>query len=374
MRPELGVEAKRGSLVDPAIEKYLLDLHAAMDLESFWESAQQLLDAAIPNQITGLTLQHSPIRPLHVKWTSPMPSGFFTAQPLKRFLGTESRKKIVRIGQLFSNHSDFKRSAIYRRYIAPQKCAHATCLLFWQQRRLVSAIVIMRTSAQGDLSPTETKLLRQLYQQFSITLRRLFSLERERSVRLELEEFVRRLPLPTILLRWNLRLLFQNPAAREFCATWEKGFEEARQTNARSTVPPEILNECRKLKQQLLRTHRRGVRRKNSEPKQVRHAGSPDLRATIHLKQLNDAVARPHFMIECIDSRRSAEPSITRLPHVARLTAREQELTRLVCNGQSNQEIADHACLSLPTVKKHLHAVFRKLEVSSRSQLMARML
>ena len=62
------------------------------------------------------------------------------------------------------------------------------------------------------------------------------------------------------------------------------------------------------------------------------------------------------------------------LPQLARLTGREQEVTRLVCNGQSNQEIADAARLSLPMVKKHLHAVFRKLDVSSRSQLMALML
>lgn len=231
----------------------------------------------------------------------------------------------------------------------------------------------MRTPDQGDFSPMEMKLLRQLYQQFSITLRRLRSAERERGVRVDLEEFVRRLPLPTILLRWNLKLLFQNPAAREFCATWEKGFKEARQTNAQSPVPAEILNGCRQLKHQWIRSRRRDVRWRNYEPKQVRHTTSQDLRATIHVKQLNDAVAHPHFLIECTNSRRFEEPSITRLPHLARLTAREQEVTRLVCNGQSNQEIADAACLSVPTVKKHLYAVFRKLEVSSRSRLMALM-
>jgi DNA-binding CsgD family transcriptional regulator len=42
-----------------------------------------------------------------------------------------------------------------------------------------------------------------------------------------------------------------------------------------------------------------------------------------------------------------------------------------VCEGRSNQEIADEARLSLPMVKKHLHAVFRKLEVNSRSRLIA---
>jgi DNA-binding CsgD family transcriptional regulator len=91
------------------------------------------------------------------------------------------------------------------------------------------------------------------------------------------------------------------------------------------------------------------------------------------LKQLSSVgVALPHFLIECEDlRRRRAGPVSSRLPHIVRLTRREQEVARLVCEGRSNQEIADEACLSLPMVKKHLHAIFRKLEVSSRSRLIA---
>jgi DNA-binding CsgD family transcriptional regulator len=44
-----------------------------------------------------------------------------------------------------------------------------------------------------------------------------------------------------------------------------------------------------------------------------------------------------------------------------------------VCDGRSNQEIADKSGLSLETVKKHLHSIFNKLEVPSRSRLMALM-
>ena len=81
----------------------------------------------------------------------------------------------------------------------------------------------MRTAAHGDLTPAEMKLLRQLYRQFRTALQRLGSLEREQSARTALEELVRRLPLPTILLRWNLKPVYQNRAARDFCSVWEKG-------------------------------------------------------------------------------------------------------------------------------------------------------
>ena len=303
-----------------------------------------------------------------------MADGFFAIRPLKNCISARRHKKLVRIANLFKDRSAMKRSAFYRRYMAPQTCAHGVCLLFWQRARLMCAIVIMRSADQGDFSVVETKLLRQLYRQFSIALDQLRSLEQERAVRLGLEEFVRRLPLPTILLRWNLRLLFQNPAAREFCSIWQKGWEQARATNVGPSVPPDILDECRRLKSRI----QRAGRRLNLKRVQVYAAHSPQLRATIAVKQLTSAVAQPHFMIECEDLRPSGNrpdaPINSKLSSIAQLTPREQEITRFVCDGQSNQEIASAACLSLPTVKKHLHTIFGKLEVTSRSQLMARLL
>jgi len=222
------------------------------------------------------------------------------------------------------------------------------------------------------------KLLGQLYPQVRTALLRLGSLEREHSVRMDFEEFLSGLPLPTILLRWNLKLIYQNRAARDFCAVWEKGPEEAKRTKATSGIPPEILNRCRLLKQKWASAKRLNVQQKSFKEELVHHPRSSHLRATIHLKQLSSSgVAQPHFLIECEDSRRQAAPrsgpASSTLPHFVRLTRREQEVARLVCEGRSNQEIANDAGLSLPTVKKHLHAIFRKLEVPSRSRLMALM-
>lgn len=377
MRPTLEIDAQRGSVSDPVLEKYLLDLHAAMDLESFWNSTRQLLSAAIPNQLIGLVLQHGPALLSIEKWTSPMPEGFFRACPLKSFIAAHPRTKFVRIADLFASPRTFAKSTIHRRYIAFHNCAHAACLFFRQARRLVCAIVIMRSQTTGDFSSAEMKTLRQFYPQLATGLERLRALDERRAVRADLEDFVRRLPLATISLRWNLKPLFQNRAAREFCAVWENGHDQARLIKTTATIPPEILEGCRRLKQKWQRPKRNRLSIRNSEVVKVRHPQSEDLKVTIRLKQLNDAVARPHFVIECEDlrhSQRSHQSFDPNLSQLVQLTGREQEVTRLVCNGRSNQEIADTARLSLATVKKHLHAVFRKLEVTSRSQLMALML
>lgn len=369
---------KRESMIEPVLEKPLLGLHAAMDVGSFWKATQRLLSTAIPNRVIGLALQHKPILPMIVRWTSPMPDGFFTAAPLENYIAGRPRHRFVRIGGLFSNRSSLIKSAFYRRYMAPQRCLHVVCIFFWKNRRRICVIAIMRTAKQGDLSPAERKLLRQLYPQFQTALCRLGSLEREHSVRMDFEEFLSRLPTPTIILRWNLKPIYQNPAAREFCAVWEKGPEEAKRTKATSPIPSEILDRCRLLKQQWAHARRPIAPQTGFKEERVHHPRSPHLRATLHLKQLSSCgVAQPHFLIECEDLRRQAgaytEPASSSLPHLIRLTRREQEVARFVCEGRSNQEIADGARLSLSMVKKHLHAIFRKLEVSSRSRLIALM-
>src|SRR5205809_5509570 len=374
------VGIKREAVIDPSLEKTLLSLHAAMNVGSFWKAIQQLLAAAMPNRVIGLMLQPNPILPMIARWTLPMADGFFTAEPLKNYIAAQQRPRFVRISALFSNRSSLVKSAFYRRYMAPQKCAHAVCLLFWQGHRLICVIAIMRTATQGDLSLAEMNLLRQLYPQFLTALCRLRSLEREHSLRMDLEAFLSRLPLPTILLRWNLKPIYQNRAARDFCAVWEKGPEEAQLTKATSPIPAEILDRCRLLKQQWSDAQPRTLSGPQTgfKEERVHHPRSPHLRATLHLKQLSSAgVTRPHFLIECEDLRSStaprAGPTGSRLPHLVRLTRREQEVARLVCEGRSNQEIADDACLSLPMVKKHVHGIFRKLEVTSRSRLMTLM-
>jgi DNA-binding CsgD family transcriptional regulator len=370
------VGKKREAVIDPSLEKTLLSLHAAMDVGSFWKAIQQLLAAAIPNRLIGLMLQPNPSLPMITRWTLRMPDGFFTAEPLENYIAAQQRQRFVRISDLFSNRSNLMKSGFYRRYIAPQKCAYGVCLFFWKSQRLISVIAIMRTATQGDLSPAEMNLIRQLYPQFLTALCRLRSLEREHSLRMDLEDFLSRLPMPTILLRWNLKPIYQNRAARDFCALWEKGPEEAQLMNATSPIPSEILDRCRLLKQQWAHAQRPVAPLTGFKEERVRHPRSPHLRATIHLKQLSSCgVAQPHFLIQCEDLRRHVALSTgsagsARLPHLVRLTRREQEIARLVCDGRSNQEIADNARLSLPMVKKHLHAVFRKLEVPSRSRLM----
>jgi ATP/maltotriose-dependent transcriptional regulator MalT len=48
------------------------------------------------------------------------------------------------------------------------------------------------------------------------------------------------------------------------------------------------------------------------------------------------------------------------------LTEREREILAHAASGRSNKDIADQLCVSLDTVKTHLHHIYRKLGVAGR--------
>ncbi len=54
--------------------------------------------------------------------------------------------------------------------------------------------------------------------------------------------------------------------------------------------------------------------------------------------------------------------------HPSTLTRREREVARLIAQGLSNQEIADHLVISLPTVRSHVSHILSKLNLVNRSQ------
>ncbi|HEY3872739.1 MAG TPA: LuxR C-terminal-related transcriptional regulator [Actinocrinis sp.] len=64
--------------------------------------------------------------------------------------------------------------------------------------------------------------------------------------------------------------------------------------------------------------------------------------------------------------------NFARLIARSRLTHREAEVLHLLLEGFSNRRISRTLQISEPTVKNHMHAIFLKLDVSDRTQAIAK--
>lgn len=72
------------------------------------------------------------------------------------------------------------------------------------------------------------------------------------------------------------------------------------------------------------------------------------------------------------ENRATVMAPASRQPLIEPLTERELEVLRLISQGFSNQAIADRLVVALGTVKTHTASLYRKLDVSSRTQAVAR--
>jgi two-component system nitrate/nitrite response regulator NarP len=51
------------------------------------------------------------------------------------------------------------------------------------------------------------------------------------------------------------------------------------------------------------------------------------------------------------------------------LTKRRRQVAKLACQGLSNRQIAEKIGVTEGTVKTHLHAIYEKLDIGSRTEL-----
>ncbi len=88
------------------------------------------------------------------------------------------------------------------------------------------------------------------------------------------------------------------------------------------------------------------------------------------VKRINDgdAVFSPRLAGFVLDAF-SADLSSPADPELDQLTAREQEVMRLLARGYAYKEIARRLTISIKTVETHASSVLRKLQLSSRNEL-----
>ena len=76
-------------------------------------------------------------------------------------------------------------------------------------------------------------------------------------------------------------------------------------------------------------------------------------------------------LLLAFEEKTSSTPTVNQeeIKEAYHLTSREVEIVSMIATGLEDSEIIDILCISESTFKKHLYNAYRKMNVSSRSQL-----
>lgn len=88
------------------------------------------------------------------------------------------------------------------------------------------------------------------------------------------------------------------------------------------------------------------------------------LRSTANSQPVLSPILPDRFVQNVPDSLRT--PYGDNALRLSTLSDRERQILACAAAGQSNKEIADHLCVSVETVKTHLHHIYQKLSVDGR--------
>jgi DNA-binding NarL/FixJ family response regulator len=95
-----------------------------------------------------------------------------------------------------------------------------------------------------------------------------------------------------------------------------------------------------------------------------------ELVAAVGRVAAGDAVFSPRLAGFVLDAFGTSPGDVAaRDDELDRLSAREQEVMRLIARGQTYREVAGELFISIKTVETHVSAVLRKLQLSNRAEL-----
>lgn len=360
-------------------QKLLLALHTATESRRFLKAAERLIHAVIPCDVVN-TLLHDPAdcgRPMKA-WGSdgrifthdPVREGLI-GNPLNRVLATQPGIKTFALCDCYPSIEAMESDPFFIRFIQGIGIYHATAMVFWREN-LDGADLVMgphRSAEWPKFSPAEVGRMEAIHPHIDAAYRRVIKLESQTCAQWGLEEFVSMLPLPAILIDWKLTPLVQINSAGNAAAAWNGNGAHFKSSGRSIFVPPDLLTVIDEMRGEWTTALREDPGPAVFRERVVPHPSESGMRALISMTALRSPhFGRPSFVVRFATDHRGPDGALSAL---TRLTPREQALVKLVCEGQSNQEIADAVGRAVNTVKSELHSIFKKLGIPSRARLMA---
>lgn len=258
----------------------------------------------------------------------------------------------------------------YNDFLKPQKIHHELVIYLRAGANLLGVIGLFRPNKQENFSERDMLKAQLLAPYIAISLENLILLSRIERERNLLQSANQVLLQGVLLLDDKLQVVYCDSEAREMCLS----IAHKRQGEANGAedkyfpVPLEIVQDCLVLKQlfegrnRTVRLHRRRIISCGKEGNRFQTRSSV-------VQQPRLGVYTPHFLVSLIDLCETYKIEDEILKEKHHLTEREVEIVRSVCEGLTNEKIAQKLFISRLTVGNHLKNIFEKTGVKNRTEL-----
>lgn len=361
---------QRAVSADPA-RALVVDLQSALDLESLWTACLKLIASKLPHRSCSLMFNIVNYEPANARHHVVLPRtpDYLPATSLTvsgPFLARHPQIKLYTYTQILSEDPDARRRALDQD--PDPDWNEFVHLAFWHDAHPEAVLSIRPLESQ--VSVEERDFLEQLHPMIEAALRRLRAMEGERIRRSSYEHFLRQVPLTVMFVNAAGDSMFANGEAEKQCGRWNRGLRMATGPDSHYHLPAAVgaLFE--------------GALGESAADGLVGEAASVRLAHPV-LEGLSVKIDRnwqstglglsPSYVVTFIDepagSDDAREPSQSALLLLQQLTPSERRVAQLVAKGLRNEEIAEHLVRSRRTVEFQLNAIYRKLKIRSRTEL-----
>ncbi|HSW12832.1 MAG TPA: helix-turn-helix transcriptional regulator [Solimonas sp.] len=365
---------QRGAPADPC-RALVVDLQSSLDLESTWKACLKLIESKLPHRSCSLMFNIVNYEPTDARHHVVLPRNpdYVPATSLTisgPYLARHPQIKLYTYSQIVSEDPDAHRRRLDQE--PDPEWNEFIHLAFWHDSLPEAVLSIRRPPDQSHVTAEEHAFLEQLHPMIEAALRRLRAVEGERSRRLSYEHFLRQVPLTVMFVNAAGESLFANNEAEKQCGRWNRGLRSSVGSDACFRLPEAVgeMFECAE------RASAGKPVANEGQPASVRcpHPSLPRLSVKIDRNwQFSGLQMSPSYVVTFLDEpvggEASPEASQAALLALQRLTPTERRVALLVAKGLRNHMIAEHLSRSRRTIEFQLNSIYRKLDISSRTEL-----
>ena len=280
---------------------------------------------------------------------------YFSRDPFARWLAAHhDAMPLVTTGDRLVRYGLFVRSQIYEEFFRPHNIHHILNVNLIGRQGVFGHLCLYRPQGVTPFRQREIRLAGLMAPMLLVATRKVLGEVRLDQYERGLEALGRnRAQVATLLLHGDGRPLYADARARDLLARLSSSgnWREA----LAGDLGAALLRHCREQGQAVMRAHCELPVARSRQ------------RILCRIERIERATGEPSFLVG-LESGLAAVPPVRRML-ADRLSRRQRDVAGAVALGRTNQEVAGSLCVSINTVQTHLQAIYRKLGIRNRAEL-----